>query len=239
MRVSCLKLLKSLLDCLGALQHTALQHTATHCNTLQHTTAHCSTLQRTATHWNAHWNTLQHTASQSTQTIQENFSNLRRDTHYNTLQHSATKCNTLHYTKIHCNIEYPKCRGGFSVNWHRMHYRTLQHTATHCNTLQHTATHCNTLQHTATHLYFDEGRDGGTLAWAAPRTSCRPYLGANLYICNIYIHIHMYVYTRDYFSTTAYVYECIYMHTYTNTPPQHNTIRCNIPTILGCQSLRH
>ena len=47
---------------LSALQHTAthcntLQHTATHCNTLQHTAAHCSTLQHTATHCN----TLQHT----------------------------------------------------------------------------------------------------------------------------------------------------------------------------------
>jgi len=41
---------KLLFFVVGVLQHTAMQHTATHCSTLQHTATHYNTLQYTATH---------------------------------------------------------------------------------------------------------------------------------------------------------------------------------------------
>ena len=85
------------------LQHSALQRTATRCDTLQRSTTNMGQVQHTATHCN----TLQHTATQHTAT------------HCNThgtsvltmlekkdieLQHAATRCNTLQHTATHCNI---------------------------------------------------------------------------------------------------------------------------------------
>jgi len=91
---------------------------------------------------------------------------------------TATRCNTLHYTALHCmhckptvtrQPEMPRhCNIQCNIHCNTLQ-RTLQHTAIHCNTLQrtatplsctspgyldaasHTATHCSTLQHTATH----------------------------------------------------------------------------------------
>jgi len=65
---------------LGARQHTALQHTATHCNTLQYT----------ATHWEQRGyligcDRLQHTATRS------------NTLHCDKLQHTATHCNILQH----------------------------------------------------------------------------------------------------------------------------------------------
>ena len=62
---------------------SALQHTATHCNTLQHTATHCNALQRTATHRN----TLQ-------QQSNIGLSVVNTATHCNTLQRTTTHCNT-------------------------------------------------------------------------------------------------------------------------------------------------
>jgi len=128
------------------MQHNAVQHTATHCNTQQHTATQCNTL---------HCNILQDTAILCTATYALNTNGLCLTLiswfwgifqlctcppgfygcsswcNCITLQHAATRCNALQRTATHCNA--------------------LQRTATHCNALQRTATHCNTLQHTAAH----------------------------------------------------------------------------------------
>jgi len=99
----------------NTLQHTALQHTATHCNTNvwesnapQHTITYCNTLQHTT----ARYNTLQYTGEHMYEIA----------THCNTMQHSATNCNTLRHTSTHCNTYLWDCN-------------TLQNTTTQCNTL--------------------------------------------------------------------------------------------------------
>ena len=111
-----------------------------HCNKLQHPTIPRSALQHTATHCNTrrsswaylrtHWNALRLPAIP------------RR-----TLQHKATTAtlyNTKQPTATHCNT--PKTRSA-SREYLQRQYNTLQHTTAHCNTLQHTTAHCNTLQH--------------------------------------------------------------------------------------------
>ena len=95
---------------------TALQHTATHCNTFQHTLTHCGNIipcmgalqgDTEEQHTAAHCGTLQHTATQC-----------------NTLQHNATQCNTLQLNVSHSASHWNKVR--------------VVHSNTHCNTLQHT-----------------------------------------------------------------------------------------------------
>ena len=141
-------------------QHTATQHTATHCNTLQYTATHCNTLQHTATHVRRDW---------------RNRSSLARivhtATHCNTLQHNGTHRNTLHHTCDAMDAIVSPSR----TQW--THYQKLQHSAPYCNTPTtrwtqshhsrthsiHTATYCNMLQHTATHLWRN-GRNRVSLA---------------------------------------------------------------------------
>jgi len=80
---------------------TALQHTATYCNTLQHPTTHCNTLQRTATSCN----TLQHNAYLplcNECVVAHKLAHLTA-TRCNTLPHPATPCNTLQHPATPCN----------------------------------------------------------------------------------------------------------------------------------------
>jgi len=92
------------------LQHTvpnyvsALQHTATHCNTLQHTATHCTQLHERRGYDDSWWascatHSLQHTA-----------------THCHALQHTAstaTHCNTLQHTApSYVSAEDMTIRGG-------------------------------------------------------------------------------------------------------------------------------
>ena len=90
----------------NTLQHSLVQHTATHtthCNTLN-TLQHSAGIRRPATHCN----TRQHTA-----------------THGNTRQHTAAHCCTRQHTATHCNSLQHTAKLG----------NALQHTATYCNTL--------------------------------------------------------------------------------------------------------
>jgi len=145
-----------------------LLHTAAHCNTLQHTT-----LQHTATHicmshlshtyeWvvSRIWVMshvrmtnvrILHVTRMSMSSIWMNYV-----THMKThTQGTATHCNTLQHTATHYNTLQH-----MSHIW-RHTRRALQHTAKHCKTLQHTATHCNTLQHTAIHCNTYEETHAG------------------------------------------------------------------------------
>ena len=84
---------------------SALQHTATHCNTLQHTATHGNTLQHTATHDN----TRQHTA-----------------THCNTRQHTATHCNTRQHNALQRASASVSAMGWLrSVGARRVHTRAI------------------------------------------------------------------------------------------------------------------
>jgi len=64
--------------------------------------------------------------------------------HYCTLQNIMTHCNSRQYTATHCN----------TLQHSTTHCDTLQHTATHCDILHHAATHGITLQHTVTELFL-------------------------------------------------------------------------------------
>jgi len=101
---------------------SALQLTATHCNTLHLPATYYSILQYTATTCNNHCNTLQ------------------QHTHYNnihTTPHAHAARRRVTARKRHAaRTPYPVCAA--------THCYALPLTATHCNTLQYTATHCNT-----------------------------------------------------------------------------------------------
>jgi len=110
-----------------SLQHTATQHTATHCNTLVAT--HMRTKRARNHSIQGQWKFLQHVR--------------------NSLQLAATPCHTLQHTATHCNTLATHLSTKSARN-HSIHCpsKILQHTR---NSLQHTATHCNTLatlQHT-------------------------------------------------------------------------------------------
>jgi len=81
---------------------TAVQHTATHCNTLQHTVKHCNTLQHTATHLRCTTKRMHQFADGAR--LFEHRKTCPSHTHntLNTLQHTATHCNTLQHTVIQC-----------------------------------------------------------------------------------------------------------------------------------------
>jgi len=127
-------------------QHTAIKHTATHCNTLQHTATHTLRLggETTREYTAIYCNVLQHCNKV-----------LYTATHCNTLQHTATFCNT--------RPETGRQRIAHALFQHlKKHCKTLQQcnilkqTAIHCNNPpthahpRNTATYCNTRQHTAT-----------------------------------------------------------------------------------------
>jgi len=121
------------------LQLTALQNTATCCNTLQHAATLCNTLQHYVTLCNA---LLHYTATYLTRVIGGVIIPwIKRQqiaTHGYTLQHTATHCSTWHQSISRWSI--------------KPHINTYRHQkATRCNTLQQIAIQCNTLQHTATH----------------------------------------------------------------------------------------
>jgi len=118
-------------------QNTALQHTATHCNTLQHTATHCNTLQHTTTHCN----TLQHTSQVALNTP-------RATALYFKAFHTCFWQKSPKYGAaprrdiLRCFLSMLSLCEGCSAT-----------PATHCNTLQHTVTHCNALQYTRTRTF--------------------------------------------------------------------------------------
>ena len=87
---------------------TLLQHATPHCNTslmlqdmctLQRTAPHCTALQCTATHCN----TLHHAATHCNTPLmlQDRCASFHTASHCNTLQHTATHCNTLQHAATH------------------------------------------------------------------------------------------------------------------------------------------
>ena len=137
--------------------HSYVGHDSISVSRCSCTATHFSALQYTATHCNTHCNTLQHTPTAIRESILSStrlttgFKAIRRytlqhtatqhtATHRNTLPHITTHCNTLQHTATHCNLDHHRAP------------EAAQHSATHtlqnCNTLQH-----NTLQHTATHCH--------------------------------------------------------------------------------------
>ena len=130
-------------------QSSALDHTATHCNTLQHTATHCNTQKikmrdvhqsSALDHTVTYCNTLQLTATHCN-TIQ------LFATHCTTLQHATIPCNTLQHLQ-HTATHVKTCVSRSGVCCSGKY--ALQHTTTHCNRMQHIATHCKSLQLTAT-----------------------------------------------------------------------------------------
>jgi len=115
---------------------TALQHSATHCETLQHTATHGNTRQRMATHCI----TRHHTASHGT-----------------TLQHDAKHCNNnlsplALFETIDCNTlqQQPEYTCSFSMHssFSRQYRygRVMQRDAVCCSVLQCVAVCCSVLQ---------------------------------------------------------------------------------------------
>jgi len=88
---------------------TAVQHTATHCNTLQHTVKHCNTLQHTATHLRCTTKRMHQFADGAR--LFEHRKTCPSHTHntLNTLQHTATHCNTLQHTATHRHSMSIRC----------------------------------------------------------------------------------------------------------------------------------
>jgi len=175
----------------NTLQHTALQHTAAHCNTathcdtltLQHSATHYNTLQHTA----AHCNTLQHTANTNI-------------THSNALRHrfhisGEMLIGTLHHTTTYCT--------------------TLQHTATHCNTpylrTQYPLHTHHSLHSTYAHKHFRP-----TQPHSEPTNRKRPWEAANRHLRahwtkQIHTCIHICIHYTYIYSICIYnVYTCIY-----------------------------
>ena len=112
---------------------SALQLTATHCNTLQHTASHCNILQHSAIHCNNLQQPLQHTATTHT---------LQQHTHTTTCTRRQAQGDSVQAARSTHTLSCLRCH---SLPLTASQRNTLQHTATHCNT------HCNTLQHTAPH----------------------------------------------------------------------------------------
>jgi len=154
----------------NTLKLTALQNTATCCNTLQHSATLCNTPQHIVTHCNA---LLHYTATCFTRVIGGVIIRwIKRQqiaTHGYTLQHTATHCNTL---------QQSISRG--VINPHIDTYRHQK--ATRCNTLQRIATDCNTLQCNATHCntWYQNDWQGNCTTHLHPQTSnCRQDLAHN------------------------------------------------------------
>jgi len=101
-----------------------MQRTANHCSALQQTATHCNTPSFLLFLSHALYNTLQHIA-----------------TYCNTLQHTATRCNTQQHTATHCNTLQHTHSRVCQLTIAKRRCNTPKHTETHCNTLQHTATH--------------------------------------------------------------------------------------------------
>ena len=97
--------------------HTALQHTATHCNThtfalsgapayaLQHTATHCNTLQHTATHCN----TLQHSRTHSHSQAHQHTHCNRLNPLQHTLAHQCTRSPPQTGTSLRGDLVVFKC----------------------------------------------------------------------------------------------------------------------------------
>jgi len=135
--------------------HTALQHTATHCNTLQHTATHSNTLQHIATYCN----TLQHIAThcntpstsvpsraggeasaRATETTSSSLSAMPPDEYFHRLQVqcAAVCCSVVHRVAVCCCQHFcPRCP------------LMLQCSAVCCSVLQRVAACCSVLQRVA------------------------------------------------------------------------------------------
>jgi len=170
---------------------------ATHCNTLQHTATHCNTRQHTSTHGN----TLQLTLKAQLKSVS-----------------SISSSNTLQHTATHCNSPWTR-------SWNQ--FRPLA-------AARGLARPAQPLQSRA--RSFDARAADACVLHVCTRMFV--YLFACVYTySHVCILIHMFVY----WFTIWYVHKCEYTYTYVKTELPRSREHCNTlqHTATHCSTLQH